>query len=497
MNAYVIVSGALALYLILVWFLATLLGLKGSDIWILRGALALIGLATAGLYLWYRAKSLVPRAASGGTEASPAATGSSEVDLLLREAESRLAASELGRKATLANLPVFLFLGREGSAKTSTVVHSGLEPELLAGHVFQESLVAPTRTANFWFGRRAVLAEAGGKLLSDAGSWSRFLRKLRPATLASVFGRGEQAPRAVVVCFSSEEFLQPGATEAVSTASRRLRACLEEAAKSFGVRLPVYVLFTKTDRIPFFAEYVRNLGTDEAGQVAGVTVEAVADLSAGVYAERETQRLTEAFNSLFYSLCDRRPDFLAREHDPATLPGVYEFPRELRKLRPAMVQFLVDLCRPSQLQVGPFLRGFYFSGVRAVMTQEIAAPAPQLHQARPATSGLSGATSVFSVGGAAQPGTAAPQTMTTKRVPQWLFLSHLFSDVLFADRAVAGAGGAGLRTTRLRRILLIAAASLALLYGIALIVSYSGNRALENSALERGAGDRRRAAGRL
>ncbi len=139
----------------------------------------------------------------------------------------------------------------------------------------------------------------------------------------------------MVVCFSSEEFLQPGATDAVSAASRRLRACLEEAAKSFGVRLPVYVLFTKTDRMPFFADYVRNLSNEEAGQVAGVTVEAAAGQTEGVYAERETQRLTEAFNSLFYSLCDRRPDFLAREHDPATLPGVYEFPRELRKLRPA------------------------------------------------------------------------------------------------------------------------------------------------------------------
>ena len=63
-------------------------------------------------------------------------------------------------------------------------------------------------------------------------------------------------------------------------------------------------------------------------------------------------------------MCDLRPEYLARETRPQKLPGIYEFPREFRKLRRAMVQFLVDLCRPSQLTVGPFLRGFYFSGVR-------------------------------------------------------------------------------------------------------------------------------------
>jgi type VI secretion system protein ImpL len=373
--------------------------LKGSDLWIFRGGLALIGIIVAAAYYWYQVKSLAANVPSRGADDTGAGqSSSSDIDVLLREAEARLASSELGRKATLAGMPVFLFMGREGSAKTSAIVQCGLDPELLAGHVFQDSLVAPTRVANFWYARRAALVEAGGKLLADAGSFSRLLRKLRPGTLAPLFGRSAQAPRAAVVCFSCDEFLQPGATEALSVASRTLRAALEEAAKSFGIRLPVYVVFTKTDRIPFFGDYIRNLSKEEGGQVVGVTLEAITGLTEGVYAERETQRLTEAYNNLFYSLCDRRPDFLSREHEPGTLPGVYEFPREMRKLRPAAVQFLVDLCRPSQLQAGPFLRGFYFSGVRAIVTQELAAARPR--EQKPA---VGGATSVFHVGGAAQP----------------------------------------------------------------------------------------------
>jgi len=42
----------------------------------------------------------------------------------------------------------------------------------------------------------------------------------------------------------------------------------------------------------------------------------------------------------------------------------------LRKLRKVVVQFLVDLARPSQLNVNPFLRGFYFSGVRPTVIED-------------------------------------------------------------------------------------------------------------------------------
>ena len=72
--------------------------------------------------------------------------------------------------------------------------------------------------------------------------------------------------------------------------------------------------------------------------------------------------MTWAFNQLFHSFCDHRLLLLPREGDATKVPQSYEFPREFRKLRTALVQFLVDVCRPSQLRAGPFLRGFYFSG---------------------------------------------------------------------------------------------------------------------------------------
>jgi len=305
----------------------------------------------------------------------------------------------------------------------------------------------------------------------------------------AVAGKGQQAPRAALVLVDSEHLLRPGAADNLAALARRLQARLGEISQTLGISFPVYVLFTKADRVNFFAEFVRNLSNEEAGQVFGVTLPMDGQAGAGVYAERQAQRLTAAFNQLFHTLCDRRLDFLPRENDPEKIPGAYEFPREFAKLRQLAVQFLVDLCRPSQLRVNPFLRGFYFSGVRAIMVQE-AAPAPAVPRGpeRVTPSGASGATGMFRAG-AVHPLPQAPQQPAPalptggRRAPQWLFLSHLFHSVILQDRAAMGASAASLRASLWRRIALGTAAGLFLLASVGLIVSYFGNRALEREAL--------------
>jgi type VI secretion system protein ImpL len=248
-------------------------------------------------------------------------------------------------------------------------------------------------------------------------------------------------------------------------------------SQMMGINIPVYVLFTKSDRLPFFTDYVRNLNSEEATQVVGVTLPMVQKRSEGVYAEEEGQRLTANFEQLFRSLADARPEFLSRENDATKLPSAYEFPREFRKIRPAVVQFLVDLCRPSQLTVGPFLRGYYFTGVRPIVINE-AAPvaAPVSQQAASA-----GATSIFAMRtpvAAAQAAPAGP--VTGRKVPQWLFLTHFFNDVLMADKAAQGASGSSIKVSGTRRWLFIAAASLCFLLLVFFTISFIRNRGLEN-----------------
>jgi type VI secretion system protein ImpL len=400
--------------------------------------------------------------------------GGDEIDLLIQEAENKLAAAKLEQGARVGNLPVFLLIGDPGTTKTSVMLHSGLEAELLSGQVYQDGNVAPTRTGNVWFSRRALFLEAGGPLLADAAKWKRLIKKLQPKS--SAVTKGELATRAAVVFFDGESFTRAGAQEFAVNAARNLRARLGEISESMGVNLPVYVLFSKMDRVPFFTEYVRNLSNEESGQVLGVTLPMVDRRSEGVYAEEETARLTGNFERLFRSLADARPEFLSRETDAPKLPAAYEFPREFRKVRIAAVQFLVELCRPSQLTTGPFLRGFYFTGVRPVIINEMAPVAPAAPQG--GYGAQAGATGIFTAGGRA-PAPAQAPVATSRKVPQWLFLTHFFNGVLLADRAALGASGSSIKTSGTRRILLAVAAALCLLLSICFTVSFFKNHALE------------------
>jgi type VI secretion system protein ImpL len=471
-----ITAAILVVYCILAWFTGTWIGLEGSKVWMLRGALWALGIAAAGIVIWFFWNKKKQEEAAEFEDPS----GSDDLDLLVREAENRLSASGAG-KGSLGSLPVVFVIGETGVAKTTTVIHSGLEPELLAGQVYQDTDLIPTQCANIWYAQRAVLVEGAGNTVAEQGTWAKLARKLQPGRLRSAVGSGGHAPRAALVLVEAETFLHPGAAQALTATARALRARLGEISQSLGINLPVYVLLTKLDRVPFFADYVRNLTNEEAAQVLGVTVP-MNQTTGGVYAEQEATRLNGVFEQLFRSLASARPRFLSREHDSPKLPGVYEFPREFRKMRANLVQFLVELCRPSQLTVGPFLRGFYFSGVRPVVVTEMApAPTARTATAAPREAALH-ATGIFRHDAIASTPATPQKVVGTRKVPQWVFLSHFFHHVLLADSAARGASGSSVKTSMLRRVLLASAAALSLLYATALVVSYSKNRSLETTA---------------
>lgn len=474
------VAGALTIYMVLAWFAGTWLHLEGARLWILRGGLAIIGVLAAAVFLWFDRKS----------QSEPAITevesdSATDIDQLILEADNHLRNSKLGHGLHLRNLPLIFLIGDLGTTKTTTVVHSGIEPELLAGHVFQGNAVVPTRLANIWFAHGTILVEAAGSLLSDAARWAHLVRRLQPGKMASIANKAGQAPRAVVVFFDCENFLHQGAADLVANAARNLRSRLREISQALGISFPIYVLFAKVDRIPFFAEYVRNLTHEEITQVLGVTLPLDAGVGAGTYAENEDHRLSRVFDSLFYSLSDHRPDFLHRENDHDKRPSIYEFPREFRKIRKLLVQFLVELARPSQLGTNPFLRGFYFSGVRAVLLND----APAIAVGQSTSHSEPDATRIFQFSrGAiqARESVSPNPALSARKVPEWTFVEHLFNEILLRDRAAMGTSAVSTKISYWRRALLAMATLVSLLACIALGVSYYFNWKLENQVVNAG-----------
>jgi type VI secretion system protein ImpL len=474
---YWVTGVILLIYLLLVYLLGKWLPLHGSEVWILRGVLALLGLIGASVALWYQYK--VRKARQASREEGSQESSTDDLDALVREAIRRLRQSTLGRGTDLSSLPIVFVLGDSGATKTTVVIHSALDPELLAGQVYRDNDVLPTSAANLWYTRQAIFVDPAGAMMGQRERWRRLVKLLQPARFSTAMGKKAQAPRAAIVCFDCETFMQPGASEATVSAARRLSTRLQEVSQLLGISFPVYMLFTKVDRISFFTEFVRGMSKDEVSEVLGATLP-MRSLSAGVYADQETQRLTKAFDEIFYSLAERRILLLPRENDGDKLPAIYEFPRELRKLRTLLVQFLVDLLRPTQLGTNPFLRGFYFIGVRPVVVDDVVA-APVMVAESVEESLNSGATQIFRGAGSRLAAPPAIRGGGPRRMPQWVFLSSLFNDILVKDRVALAASGSSSHVNLLRRIALGCLVILGLVFLTGFTVSYFRNHALQSS----------------
>jgi type VI secretion system protein ImpL len=468
-------SLGLLLWLLLVWLLGRLLELEGSDRWILNIGLGLLGVFATGVLVWYFLRELRDK------EGPPPPGQGDEIDNAIATARSRLVSAKYAERSRLSQLPMVVALGAPGSAKTTVILRSGLDPDLLAGEVQRGDATVATRVVNLWYSSKTIFLEVGGKLNSDSGRFTRLIKHLQPSRLAAVLSAGSQAPRIAVVCLSIEDLTKPGGAEQVMANARELRARLLEISQRLGIRLPVYVMFTKADRIPYFTDFVRNFSQDEAREVFGTTLPFDVG-SASTYADRTSTRVTNSMQKLAGALAIQRLQFLPRESQPDAIYGGYEFAREFRKVIPLASQFLVEVCRPSQLEVSPVLRGFYFTGVRAIIVDDgVAAQAPAAQrQADPLNMDATQAFVPAMYGIAQAP--AGPVGSTSRKVPQWVFLGRFFKDVVLKDRVALAATAGGAKVNLLRRAALATITALTVLFIFGFIISFAANRKLEHRA---------------
>jgi type VI secretion system protein ImpL len=479
---YVVVGSIVAAFSTAVVWLSSntqkIPGLAHADPFVIQAIVLIIGIIAAAVTTWIMVKGEKKPAADAGGGGAAAAEAEEVTDIgeLLAEAETRPAVAQQEKDSKLGKLPAIVLMGEPGTAKTTTMVQSGCEPESLSGQVYEENNILPTPAANFWFAKHTVFVEMAGKLLGDSDAWKTLIGRLQPPKAAALLGTAEQVPRAVLVCVDAESLTSPS-PDPLAASARKLRTQLAEISHLLGINLPVYVLFTRSDRLVFFTEYFSKLNNEESTRILGATLPIVTDHK-GIYAEKETVRLAGVFETLFRKLCNARPTFLSRENDTLQQAGMYEFPREFRKIHQALVRFLMELCRPSILTVGPFLRGFYFSGVRPIMVNEVAPTAPMAGQAPPG--GRVGATSMFRNPVGVAPAGGGQRIVGQRKVPQWLFLSHFFNDLLLADTAAKGASASSIRASMPRRILLLTAVALCLMYSACMVGSFGKNRRLAN-----------------
>ncbi len=469
MLAYLLAALIVVIAALLAFGIAALMHLQGLAYILFVTIILVLGIVAAIVIIVMHHRAKKQNAFEGDAAGSEAKT---ELDLLLNDANRKLRDSQLGAK-TLEYLPLIYILGDSGSAKTTNVAQSGLEPELLAGAVSQDGSQVPTQILNLWYTRLAAFLEVGPTIRQSNALLARLVHRTRATAYRSAFGTGAP-PRAAIVCVSSEQILQAGSAEPLVSSARTAGAQLREISRILGIPVPVYVIVTKLDRVPHFEEYVRNLSDEEVRQLLGAPLGRI-DSSAGTYADQASRTLSTAVDTLVFKLGGFRVEMLDRENDPANISGVYEFPREFGKLRKNLTQYLVELCKPSQLSANPYLRGFYFTGVRARVVERVVA-APVAAQVSVASD--AGATQFLNL--SAMRASAASQqaapVASSSRVPQWTFLPRLLPNVILGDKSALTSTRQSAPARLFRRILFGTLAFTFALFTVLILISYFKKR---------------------
>ena len=369
--------GLLALSL-LVWFAGPLFAFAGHAPlestrarWI---AIALL-LATSALVLAYRqlrARAQNARLLRSLFGQGEARTEAAEVQLLrqrLDEALKVLRTSQLGQSGKglsrllalgqqrqLYQLPWYVFIGAPGSGKTTALIHSGLRfpmAEKLGRH--QMPGVGGTRHCDWWFSDEAVLLDTAGRYTTqdsdqdaDRQAWLGFLDLLRQH-------RPRQPLNGVLLTISIADLLGQSETAAALHA-QALRARLQELYSRLDMRLPVYVLVTKSDLIAGFDEFFAGLDQSGREQVWGCTLPLT-----GTPESDPVKALAPMLDALRERLQGQLLDRLQSEPDLGRRAAIAGFDQQFATTCRTLLALLAQVFAPSGYDHELMVRGVYFT----------------------------------------------------------------------------------------------------------------------------------------
>lgn len=365
-------TGALAL---LVWVLGPLVGFAGREplaspgsrailIGVLFGLWGTVQLVAVARSRWRNRRLLEQLAASPAPTPDPAKVASEEELQALRErfasAVATLKGAEFRRRLGgrwIYQLPWYLIIGPPGCGKTTALVNSGLRFPL-AERLGQDAIqgIGGTRNCDWWFTDEAVLIDTAGRYTTqdsyeqvDSAAWQGFLALLKKY-------RPRRPINGVLVAVSLADLMQQGQTEHAAMA-RAIRQRVQELCRTFGIAIPVYLVFMKADLIAGFMEFFADLNQEGREQVWGLTFpyapeQPPATRLADFPRERE---------ALAARLDQRLLARMEAEREPGKRALVFSFPRQFNALAETLEQFVQDTFAPSRFEIPPLLRGVYFT----------------------------------------------------------------------------------------------------------------------------------------
>jgi type VI secretion system protein ImpL len=421
---------------LLAWFMAPLIDIAGqaplttppARLFTVAAVLALAGaalLARRALALRRNRRFLAQLAPSELGQREVAFLGKRFVQALAQLRSLRLARHGGGLRWLVAllgrplvhELPWYVIIGAPGAGKTTVLLNSGLHFPL-ADETGRESIrgMGGTRNCDWWFASEAVLIDTAGRYTTqdsdrdaDRTAWLGFLDLLRRH-------RPRRPINGVLLALCANDLLQ-ATPERTAAHAAELRQRLDEIRARLGIEVPVYVLVTKTDLLPGFADFFADFDQNVRSQVWGATLPLAAD----------TAQWHAEMDALEARLHEQMLERLGSERGGPRSAAIHAFPAQWRGLNRAalaLMSAIAPAAGDTEHETRPMLRGLYFTSA----TQDASA------QRRDA-------------------GTS-------------YFVTRLLRDVVFAESGLAGSSARGSRHRLLIERAALAASAAAMLLAL-------------------------------
>ncbi len=256
-----------------------------------------------------------------------------------------------GRGRHLYEQPWFILIGPPGSGKTTALLNSGLNfPLARETEDPAVSGVGGTRLCDWWFADEAVLIDTAGRYTThdsdaavDRAGWQGFLQILRRT-------RPRQPVNGVIVVLSLHDLVHADPAERAAQA-RAVRQRIDEVTEHLKLRVPVYVVFSKSDQLRGFDAYFDDLDPAGRSQVWGMTFPLDGSVDA----------FGPEFRLLVGRLQERLVERLQAERAAERRALIGSFPLQVASLEQPLTELLRAAFVGTRLDPAPLLRGVYLT----------------------------------------------------------------------------------------------------------------------------------------
>ncbi|MDR0695516.1 MAG: hypothetical protein LBF56_01940 [Holosporales bacterium] len=247
-------------------------------------------------------------------------------------------------------LPWYTIIGSSGTGKSSLM--NGFTQDEIYSDEGEES------PCTWWFLKNGVVLDISGNVFlprsgfdADENSWNIILNLLSRY-------RAAKPLNGIILTIDANELYgkQKLAPEELNKRAQYMARKLNFAQNYIGMKLPIYIVVTKTDIIPGFQSFCSEIPVRNRDNMLGwsspYSIETI----------YSSKMIDEGFATLENELNELMMEIFSENTVTSSRDGVFVFPSELLAIKHPLAAYIDAIFKSSSTEEKFYLRGFYFTG---------------------------------------------------------------------------------------------------------------------------------------